>query len=234
VRPGEDFVSIAKLYYGTPGLHRALWAANREAVPHPSALRAGQTIVVPPAGALDRAAGEMPTPLTDRERAETPTPRQAKPKVAPPSKPRFERLRRLWDGSTRAPAQAMPQSPRVAMSGASTIGPKLDPAVGRAAVVVEVPPTPHATPGGYRPGDLTRSLLARLRPEDVTADDEAGDMPMRLQRPAPVAPRSLAASRAADPPAALRMQSPAVESLLPSREQQAPLRSRFAGSPAGR
>jgi hypothetical protein len=238
VRPGEDFVTIAKLYYGTPGLHRALWAANRKVVPHPNALRAGQTIMVPPAGALDPADGEMPTPLTDRERAETPAPRQAKPKVARPSKPRFERLRRLWnDDSTSDPANDAPRPPFARVSGVSDLGPKLDPAVGRAAAVtvVPAPPPPHDGPRHYRPGDLTRVLLTRLTREDGgVSDEDAGDMPTRLQRPAPATPISLTAARLTDSPGALRMQSPVAESLLPTREQQAPLRSWFAGSPAGR
>jgi hypothetical protein len=48
VRPGEDFSSIARDYYGSPRLARALWWVNRKTVVWPGALAAGARIVVPP------------------------------------------------------------------------------------------------------------------------------------------------------------------------------------------
>ncbi|QEH35850.1 Type II secretion system protein D precursor [Aquisphaera giovannonii] len=48
VAAGEDFGSIAERYYGTPGLARALWWANRGEVAWPGALAAGTRLVVPP------------------------------------------------------------------------------------------------------------------------------------------------------------------------------------------
>ena len=48
VRPGEDFSAIARHYYGSPRLARALWWANRQTVAWPGALVAGTRIVIPP------------------------------------------------------------------------------------------------------------------------------------------------------------------------------------------
>jgi nucleoid-associated protein YgaU len=54
VQPGEDFETIARSYYGAPKYGKALWWANRSKVAWPSALRAGTTIIVPPARQLHR------------------------------------------------------------------------------------------------------------------------------------------------------------------------------------
>jgi hypothetical protein len=48
VRRGEDFSSIARDYYGSPRLARALWWVNRKTVAWPWALVAGTRIVIPP------------------------------------------------------------------------------------------------------------------------------------------------------------------------------------------
>jgi general secretion pathway protein D len=48
VRRGENFSSIARDYYGSPRLARALWWANRKTVAWPGALVAGTRIVIPP------------------------------------------------------------------------------------------------------------------------------------------------------------------------------------------
>ncbi len=48
VRPGEDFSAIARHYYGSPRLARALWWANRQTVAWPGALVAGTRIIIPP------------------------------------------------------------------------------------------------------------------------------------------------------------------------------------------
>ncbi len=53
VRPGEDFSSIARDYYGTPRLARALWWANRQTIAWPGALVAGTRVVIPPIELLD-------------------------------------------------------------------------------------------------------------------------------------------------------------------------------------
>ncbi|HKI18930.1 MAG TPA: hypothetical protein VKA15_13675, partial [Isosphaeraceae bacterium] len=52
VRPGEDFSSIARDYYGSPRLARALWWVNRKTVAWPGALVAGTRIVIPPSEQL--------------------------------------------------------------------------------------------------------------------------------------------------------------------------------------
>ena len=53
VRPGEDFSSIARDYYGSPRLARALWWVNRKTVAWPGALVAGTRIVIPPIEQLE-------------------------------------------------------------------------------------------------------------------------------------------------------------------------------------
>ena len=53
VRPGEDFSSIARYYYGSPRLARALWWVNRKTVAWPRALVAGTRIVIPPIEQLE-------------------------------------------------------------------------------------------------------------------------------------------------------------------------------------
>ena len=53
VRPGEDFSSIARDYYGSPRLARALWWVNRKTVAWPGALVTGTRIVIPPIEQLE-------------------------------------------------------------------------------------------------------------------------------------------------------------------------------------
>jgi len=53
VRPGEDFSSIARDYYGSPRLARALWWVNRKTVAWPGALVAGTRIIIPPIEQLE-------------------------------------------------------------------------------------------------------------------------------------------------------------------------------------
>ena len=53
VRPGEDFPSIARDYYGSPRFAKALWWANRTTVAWPQALVAGTRLVIPPLNQLE-------------------------------------------------------------------------------------------------------------------------------------------------------------------------------------
>ncbi len=59
---GEDFLSIAKEYYGSPRFAQALWWANRETVAWPEALVAGTRIVIPPIEQVDRGLTGLRTP----------------------------------------------------------------------------------------------------------------------------------------------------------------------------
>ncbi len=54
VQSGENFWTIARLYYGSGRFYKALWKANSALVPAPEKLRVGQTIRIPPPEALDR------------------------------------------------------------------------------------------------------------------------------------------------------------------------------------
>lgn len=53
VQSGENFWTISKDYYGSGRYYKALWKANSRSVSAPEQLTVGQTIVVPPAEALD-------------------------------------------------------------------------------------------------------------------------------------------------------------------------------------
>ena len=53
VERGESFYTISQLYYGYGRFWKALWAANREAVPDPRVLYVGQTIRIPSPEDLD-------------------------------------------------------------------------------------------------------------------------------------------------------------------------------------
>ncbi len=67
VQKGENFYTVARLYYGSGKYWKALWAANRNVVANPADLEVGATIRVPPPEALDRSlilpAGSVPREL---------------------------------------------------------------------------------------------------------------------------------------------------------------------------
>jgi multidrug efflux system outer membrane protein len=63
VRSGENFWTIALLYYRSGRYGRALWAANKDAVPAFDSLAVGDKIVIPPVKQLDPALiEEVPAP----------------------------------------------------------------------------------------------------------------------------------------------------------------------------
>jgi nucleoid-associated protein YgaU len=66
VQSGENFWTIARLYYGSGRFYRALWKANSGLVPAPEKLRVGMTIRIPPPEALDRSlvTASPPSPET--------------------------------------------------------------------------------------------------------------------------------------------------------------------------
>jgi hypothetical protein len=66
VRPGDTFNSIAERYYGSRAYARALWSANRRVVPAPDRLRAGMSLVVPPADSLELSSAPAPAPAATR------------------------------------------------------------------------------------------------------------------------------------------------------------------------
>ncbi len=74
VRPGEDFSSIARDYYGSPRLARALWWVNRKTVAWPGALVAGTRIVIPP---IEQLEGKSAGPRSSRAAALDPQVQQA-------------------------------------------------------------------------------------------------------------------------------------------------------------
>src|SRR5205823_2060736 len=63
VQSGENFWTIARLYYGSGRFYLALWKANRGLVPAPEKLRVGMTIRIPPPEALDRALVKAAPPV---------------------------------------------------------------------------------------------------------------------------------------------------------------------------
>jgi multidrug efflux system outer membrane protein len=65
VRSGETFRTISRIYYESERYHKALWAANKTAVPDPDRLTAGDKIIIPRADQLDQAlidVGPAPAP----------------------------------------------------------------------------------------------------------------------------------------------------------------------------
>ena len=54
VREGETFRSISQLYYESERYYKALWAANKQTVPDPDGLAAGDKIIIPRADQLDQ------------------------------------------------------------------------------------------------------------------------------------------------------------------------------------
>jgi hypothetical protein len=53
VRPGENFWTISLLYYRSARYGKALWAANKNAVPAFDSLAVGDKIIIPPVNRLD-------------------------------------------------------------------------------------------------------------------------------------------------------------------------------------
>jgi nucleoid-associated protein YgaU len=80
VRSGENFWTIARLYYGSGRFYKALWKANSEQVPAPEKLRVGQTIRIPPPESLERSLILPPrtTPAPDAT-SSTPVHRTSRP-----------------------------------------------------------------------------------------------------------------------------------------------------------
>jgi nucleoid-associated protein YgaU len=64
VQKGENFATIARLYYGSMRFYKALWKANQDVAPAPEKLYVGTTIRVPPPELLDPALIERPKPPT--------------------------------------------------------------------------------------------------------------------------------------------------------------------------
>ncbi len=61
VQRGENFWTIARLYYGSGRYYKALWAANRGQIEAPDRLQVGMTVMIPAREALDPALIEPPT-----------------------------------------------------------------------------------------------------------------------------------------------------------------------------
>jgi nucleoid-associated protein YgaU len=76
VQRGENFWTIARLYYGSGRFYKALWAANSGQVAAPDQLFVGTTILVPPPEALDRKLIEPPRGSRG-DSASTPSPTSA-------------------------------------------------------------------------------------------------------------------------------------------------------------
>jgi multidrug efflux system outer membrane protein len=63
VRNGENFRTISLLYYRSSRYGKALWAANKDAIPEFDRLKVGDKIIIPPVDQLDKAlVEEAPAP----------------------------------------------------------------------------------------------------------------------------------------------------------------------------
>ena len=77
VRNGENFWTISLLYYRSSRYGKALWAANKNAVPAFDRLAVGDKIIIPPVNQLDPALiEEVPAPAIE----EVPAPGPARPR----------------------------------------------------------------------------------------------------------------------------------------------------------
>ena len=76
VRNGENFSTISLLYYRSARYGKALWAANKNAVPAFDGLKVGDKIIIPPVNRLDPALIE-----------EAPAPAEADPVTVPAAEP---------------------------------------------------------------------------------------------------------------------------------------------------
>ena len=85
VRSGENFWTISLLYYRTGQYCKALWAANKEAVPAFDGLKVGDKIIIPRANQLDPALIEE-VPASVSPAPET-VPVAEPPKLPPPPPP---------------------------------------------------------------------------------------------------------------------------------------------------
>ena len=86
IRNGENFWTIALLYYRSSRYGKALWAANKDAVPDFDRLKAGDKIIIPPVNQLDPTLIEqVPAPAAPAsDTAPAGVPPTAPPVPAPP------------------------------------------------------------------------------------------------------------------------------------------------------
>jgi hypothetical protein len=154
LQPGEDFVTLARYYYGKPELAPALAVANLARVPASEHLKPGVEVIIPPSS-------KLPGPDAIA---------QASPK------PRVSKLR-AWLQKSKDHADAAAASPvDQALVRTSQVEPRVEspPDEPRHRIgpfpTVELSRRPanpdhrrsDSAPAPYRPGDLTRALVRRL------------------------------------------------------------------------
>ena len=79
VREGDTFRSISQLYYESERYSKALWQANKDAIPNPDGLKAGDKIVIPRADQLDRSQIDSGPGAPSAQPGPAPTPDPALP-----------------------------------------------------------------------------------------------------------------------------------------------------------
>ena len=101
VRSGENFWTISLLYYRSSRYGKALWAANKDAVPAFDRLTVGDKIIIPPVNQLDPALiEEVPAPPAPPVPETVPA---AEPAILPRSRPRHHPQARLARSARRGP-----------------------------------------------------------------------------------------------------------------------------------
>jgi nucleoid-associated protein YgaU len=163
VQSGENFWTIARLYYGSGRFWKALWAANRGAVPNAAELYVGQTIRIPPPEALDRSLIEP-----ERSARRTTT-------VAAGSAASTTRRASRPSGSGRVAAA-------VGSGEEGEVGvelPMSDPFARRPLdPTTDAQTTDRAEPASDRPASASRPVRYRVRPHETLrsiARDQLGD-----------------------------------------------------------
>ena len=114
VRNGENFWTIALLYYRSSRYGKALWAANKDAVPEFDHLKVGDKIIIPPVNQLDPAliekAPRLPQHVPDMVPAGEPATAPRCPRRHPQACPARSAGRRPKTSPSKPPAA--PTSPR--------------------------------------------------------------------------------------------------------------------------
>jgi NodT family efflux transporter outer membrane factor (OMF) lipoprotein len=168
VRNGENFWTIARVYYHSGRYYKALWAANKNTVPAPDRLTVGDKLIIPRLDQLDCALIEgggpeppdpnLPAALPAKEPATVPPPPSALPGPFEPP------------GTEKPEVKPTdPNAPAVAAETSSALSAK-EPAT--------VPPAPASLPGPVEPEGTEKpdvkptgdSNVPAVAPEPAAAD----------------------------------------------------------------
>jgi multidrug efflux system outer membrane protein len=111
VRGGENFRTIALLYYRSSQYHKALWAANKDAVPAIEGLNVGDKIIIPQVAQLDQSLIEQPPAPAPPALETAPVAEPSTLPLLPPSPPPAGAPGPFGQEGTKDPAAKDPGAP---------------------------------------------------------------------------------------------------------------------------